>query len=174
MAFALPELQQIASDDEDATYYSRTYGGSRLSRAYKITRDCAALLRPEEQGRPGLVNAASDAVQQLGPAVWRVRSQRDRDVFYTVRRRTRRRYTCTCPDPDVECKHKKAVRFRGVTGLAVADPTLTVPQSPLEQWQALWSKTVHARLLPGRHSRQGHRRFWVHAAAADRAHQREL
>lgn len=136
MAFVLPALGQIPSDDEDATYYSRTYGGSRLTRAYKITRDSALLLRPDEQGRPGIVNDANDAVQQLGPAVWRVRSQRDRDVFYTVRRRTRRRYTCTCPDRDVECKHKKAVRFRGLRGLAAADPAQIVPQSPLEQWQA--------------------------------------
>ena len=135
MAFPVPALQQYPSDDERAGYYNTTYGSSRLRRAYKITRDSAALLTPEEQGRPGLVNLANDAVQQISPTTWTVRSQRDRDVFYTVRRQTRRRYTCTCPDPELECKHKKAVRFRGMRGLAAADPTQMTPLSPLERWQ---------------------------------------
>lgn len=134
MALAVPALREIPSDDEGASYYGRVYGGSRLSRAYRITRDAAALLRPDEQARPGIVNVDNDSVQQLDQTTWRVRSQRDRTVFYTVQRRSRRRYSCSCPDSDVQCKHIRAVRFRG-SGLAAADPTQSTPLSPLERWQ---------------------------------------
>lgn len=135
MAFALEVLPEVASDEEGQGYYAQTYGASRLKRAYRITRDAAALLRPDEQGRPGVVNRLNDSVQVEGPGRWRVRSQRDRTVFYTVVRRSRRRYTCTCPDRDIQCKHKKAVLFRGLTGLAAENPAGTTPLSPLERWQ---------------------------------------
>lgn len=114
------EMQALAEVEEGENnlregYYARTYGESRLVRGFRLTSDAAALLQVGEIGNFDIVDGNNDAVQHISNTQWTVRSQRQRDIVYTVQRISRRRFRCSCPDyrnGTVQCKHIKAVRLR--------------------------------------------------------------
>ena len=99
-----------SSSDEDALAvvsarardYVQRYGRTRRHRGCRIAADDESLLRPAQRGAPALIRPTNNSVQRLGPAHFRVRSQRNAGQFYTVRARS-----CTCPDavPGRICKH---------------------------------------------------------------------
>ena len=166
MAFALEVLPEVASDEEGQGYYAQTYGASRLKRAYRITRDAAALLRPDEQGRPGVVNRLNDSVQVEGQVAGGYGLSAT-ELFFTRLYDARAGGTPAPVLTEIFSVSTKRRCFSRPDWLSCGKPGRHNPAKSIRTLAAtVRPATVHARILPCRFCGEGHGCFWIDAKSS--------